>query len=104
LRDIEAEHAQAELGFWIAIECWGKGYATEAARAVLAFGFEQLGLNRIYAHYMVRNPASGRALAKIGMKQEGLLRQRVRKWGLFEDVVPLAILREEWTRSRLEVS
>lgn len=104
LRDIKAEHAQAELGFWIAIECWGKGYATEAARAVLAFGFEQLGLNRIYAHYMVRNPASGRVLAKLGMQRKGLLRQRVRKWGLFEDVVPLAILREEWTRSRLEVS
>jgi RimJ/RimL family protein N-acetyltransferase len=103
LRDIEAEHAQAELGFWIAIECWGKGYATEAACAVVTFGFEQLELNRIYAHHMVRNPASGRVLAKIGMQREGLLRQRVRKWGRFEDVVPLAILREEWMRYRLEL-
>jgi len=96
LRDIDAEHSLAELGFWVAVECWGQGYATEAARAVVAFGFEQLGLNRIYAHHMVRNPASARALAKIGMKSEGLLRQRVRKWGVFEDVVPLALLREEW--------
>ena len=47
---------------------------------------------------MVRNPASGRVLEKIGMKREGLLRQRVRKWGVFEDVVLLAILREEWAR------
>jgi ribosomal-protein-alanine N-acetyltransferase len=45
---------------------------------------------------MVRNPASGRVLAKIGMKQEGLLRQRVRKWGVFEDVVLMAVLRAEW--------
>ena len=96
LRDIDATHSQAELGYWIAVGCWGKGYATEAARAVVAFGFEQLGLNRIYAHHMVRNPASGRVLAWIGMRQEGLLRQRLRKWGVFEDVVAMAVLREEW--------
>jgi ribosomal-protein-alanine N-acetyltransferase len=98
LRDIDAEHSQAEMGFWVAVECWGQGYATEAGRAVLAFGFEQLGLNRIYAHHMVRNPASGRVLARIGMKQEGLLRQRVRKWGVFEDVVAMAALRTEWDK------
>jgi RimJ/RimL family protein N-acetyltransferase len=81
LRDIDPEHSQAELGFWIAVGHWGRGYATEAARAVLAFGFEMLELNRIYAHHIVRNPTSGRVLARIGMRQEGLLRQRVRKWG-----------------------
>jgi RimJ/RimL family protein N-acetyltransferase len=97
LREIDAEHSQAELGFWVAVEHWGQGYATEAARTVVNFGFEQLGLNRIYAHHMVRNPASGRVLTKIGMKQEGLLRQRVRKWGVFEDVVLLAALRCEWS-------
>jgi [ribosomal protein S5]-alanine N-acetyltransferase len=96
LREVDAEHLQAELGFWVAVECWGQGYATEAARAVVNFGFEHLGLNRIYAHHMVRNPASGCVLAKIGMKREGLLRQRVRKWGVFEDVVLLAVLRGEW--------
>jgi [ribosomal protein S5]-alanine N-acetyltransferase len=96
LREIDTEHAQAELGFWVAVEYWGQGYATEAARAVVNFGFEQLGLNRIYAHHMVRNPGSGRVLTKIGMTQEGLLRQRVKKWGVFEDVVLLAALRCEW--------
>ena len=96
LRGIETEHSEAELGFWVAVECWGQGYATDAARAILAFGFGPLGLNRIFAHHMVRNPASGRVLAKLGMKQEGLLRQRVRKWGVFEDVVLMAVLRQEW--------
>ncbi len=100
LRDIDAEHLQAELGFWVAVERWGQGYATEAARAIIGFGFEQLGLNRIYAHHMVRNPASGRVLAKVGMKREGLLRQRVRKWGVFEDVVLMALLRGEWGTSK----
>jgi ribosomal-protein-alanine N-acetyltransferase len=78
LRDIDPEHLQAELGFWIGHEWWGKGYAREAASAVIRFGFESLGLNRIYAHHMARNPASGRVLLAAGMQREGLLRQRVR--------------------------
>ncbi len=100
LRDIDTEHLQAELGFWIGVPWWSNGYATEAARAVICYGFGQLGLNRIYAHHMVRNPASGRVLEKIGMTREGLLRQRVRKWGVFEDVILLAILREDWFKGK----
>ena len=95
LRDIDSEHSQAELGFWIAVECWRKGYATEAARTVVGFGFEHLGLNRIYAHHMVRNPASGRVLAKVGMKREGLLRQHVRKNKVYEDVVAMGLVRQD---------
>ena len=95
LREIDIEHCHAEMGFWIGVGCWGNGYATEAAKAVIRYGFAELKLNRIYAHHMVRNPASGRVLEKIGMKREGLLRQRVRKWGVFEDVVLMAILRAD---------
>ena len=98
LRDIDAEHAQAELGFWIGTPFWGLGYATEAGAALLRFGYETLNLNRVYAHHMVRNPASGKVLLKLGMRQEGLLRQRVRKWGRFEDVMGYAILREDIAR------
>ncbi len=97
LRDIDPEHRQAELGFWIGVPWWGRGYALEATRAMVDYGFGQLGLNRIHAHHMVRNPASGRVLAKAGFQVEGLLRQRVRKWGRFEDVVLLALLRQDWT-------
>jgi ribosomal-protein-alanine N-acetyltransferase len=100
LRDIDAEHAQAELGFWIGKPFWGLGYATEAAAALLRFGCESLDLNRVYAHHMVRNPASGRVLLKLGMRQEGLLRQRVRKWGRFEDVMAYAALRGDMTATR----
>jgi [ribosomal protein S5]-alanine N-acetyltransferase len=98
LRDIDTEHSQAEMGFWIGLDWWGQGFATEAGRAVIRFAFEQLNLNRVHAHHMVRNPASGRVLARIGMKREGVLRQRVKKWGVFEDVVVMAILRNEWVR------
>jgi [ribosomal protein S5]-alanine N-acetyltransferase len=95
LREIDPDHLQAELGYWIGVPYWGQGYATEAARAVVNLGFEQLGLNRIYAHHMARNPASGRVLERIGMRCEGLLRQRVRKWGRFEDVVIYSRLRDD---------
>jgi RimJ/RimL family protein N-acetyltransferase len=96
IRDIEREHSQAEVSFWLAVAAWGHGYMSEALKPVLCFGFEELSLNRLYAYHMARNPASGKVLKKNGFVQEGLLRQRVRKWGVFEDVVLLAILREDW--------
>ena len=66
---------------------------------MVALGFEGLGLNRIHAHHMVRNPGSGRVLEKVGFQHEGLLRQRVVKWGVFEDVILLGLLKREalWT-------
>jgi RimJ/RimL family protein N-acetyltransferase len=97
LRDIDPEHMQAELGFWIGREWWGQGYASEAAASVILFGFDKVGLNRIFAHHMARNPAAGQVLRHVGMQCEGVLRQRVRKWGVYEDVVLYAILREDRT-------
>ncbi len=99
LRDIDPEHAQAETSFWIAPAWQGQGYAQEALAAMVGFGFG-LGLNRIYAHHMSRNPVSGRVLRKSGFVREGLLRQRVRKWGVFEDVVLMALLRRDWLCNR----
>lgn len=96
LSDIDQEHSRGELGYWIGKPYWGKGYATEAARAIADFGFRDLGLNRIIANHFTRNPASGRVLEKIGMKKEGLLRQHVYKSGVFEDLITYGLLREDW--------
>ncbi len=96
IRDIDREHEQAEIGFWLARPAWGKGYMSEALSAVLRYGFQELNLNRLYAHHMVRNPASGRVLENNGFTQEAVLRERVQKWGVFEDVCLWAILRREW--------
>jgi RimJ/RimL family protein N-acetyltransferase len=96
--EISQPHARAELGYWIGVPHWGKGYATEAARAMLVFGFETLNLNRITAHHFARNRASGRILEKIGMKPEGLLRHHIKKWDRFEDCVMYGILRDEFSR------
>ncbi len=96
LRGTSTQHAHTELGMWIGVPWWGRGYALEATRAVLDHAFRGLQLNRVCAHHMVRNPASGRVLLKAGFQREGLLRQAVCKWGNFEDVVVLGILRAEW--------
>lgn len=71
---------------------------SEVVQAVLRYGFEDLGLNRLYAYHMTRNPASGRVLEKNGFQQEGVLRQRVRKWGVFEDVALWAVLADDWAQ------
>jgi [ribosomal protein S5]-alanine N-acetyltransferase len=92
----EMPHNRAELGYWIGVPYWGKGYATEAAIAVVRYGFDKIKLNRIFAHYFKHNPASGKVLMKIGMKHEGCLRQHVLKWGEFVDLEVYSMLREEW--------
>ena len=92
LKCIEAEHGQAELSFWIDPAHWGKGYAREAAQRLVTHAFGTAGLRRLVAYHMVRNPASGRVLSSLGFEREGLLRQRVRKWGVLEDVYACGML------------
>lgn len=93
--EINDEDEKAELGYWIVESHWGRGVATEAATAVVKFGFEMLCLNKIFASHMVKNPASGRVLEKIGMRQEGVFRDHVKKWGQFEDAVVYGILADD---------
>jgi RimJ/RimL family protein N-acetyltransferase/catechol 2,3-dioxygenase-like lactoylglutathione lyase family enzyme len=83
---------RAELGYWIAVGCWGRGYATEAGRAILDFAFTVPKVHRVQARHFVRNPASGRVMQKLGMRFEGVLRDSVRKGDRFEDVAMYAIL------------
>ena len=90
-----ADH-HGEMGYWIGKPYWNSGYCTEAAAAVLQFAFDTLDLERVYAKYMGKNPASGRVMAKLGMLQEGVLRHHRCKWGAFEDLVVCGILRSEW--------
>ncbi len=93
---INPRDASAELGYWIGVPYWGRGYATEAAREVVRYGFEQLWLHRIYAAHFGNNPASGRVLRKIGMSYEGTRREHHRKWGEYEDRVEYGLLVGEW--------
>jgi ribosomal-protein-alanine N-acetyltransferase len=92
---LELEHERAELGYWLGRPYWGRGYATEAARAVVRWGFEAFDLHRIHASHFPRNPASGRVLVKVGMSREGRLREHVVKWGEHLDLVRYGMLRTD---------
>ena len=87
------KHNHAELGYWLGVPYWRKGYATEAARAVVEYGFRELKLHRIFASHFPNNPASGRVLQKIGMTHEGTLKEHVMKWDKFYDIEMYGMVR-----------
>jgi len=97
---VKPQNDCAEIGYWIGVDYWDCGYASEAAAAVVRFGFESLNLNRIYAMYFSRNRASGRVLEKIGMHHEGTLRQHLKKWDEYVDLEAYGILRSEFMTKR----
>ncbi len=94
--DVNARHKRGHLGYWLGVDYWAKGYATEAASAVLDYGFQTLELHRIEAGHYPCNPASGRMLEKIGMQFEGVMRGDLLKGDQFEDTVMYARLRTDF--------
>lgn len=89
---------RAELGYWLAAPAWGCGFATEAARAVVDFGFRELQLARVHAQVLAGNRSSMRVLDKLGMVNEGIQRQHLSKSRRLQDVVLYGLLRDEWLR------
>lgn len=75
---------------------WGQGYTTEAARAVVDFGFRQLGLHRVWADCDPANPGSWRVLEKLGLRREGHLRENVWMDGAWTDSYIYGVLDREW--------
>ena len=97
---VNQQHQHAELGYWLGVPYWGKGYATESARVLVRYGFEELHLHRIFALHFKHNPGSGRVLAKLGMRHEGCQREHVCKWDQFVDSELYGLLRQEWELDR----
>ena len=87
---------EANIGYELAPDQWGKGYATEAACAILRFGFESLQMHRIWAETLAENRASAHVLEKLGMRQEA--HEREEEWikGRWHDRLLYAILDHEW--------
>jgi len=98
--EIHRQNHNAMLGYWIGTPYWGQGYCTEAARAIVDYGFHTLDLHRIYSEHLHCNPASGRVMQKLGMKYEGCLREQIFKWSHYEDLVEYGILKREWQEAR----
>lgn len=86
-----------EVGYIIGKAYWGQGIVTEALGRVLAFLFDEVGMNRVFLRHDVRNPASGRVMEKNGLTHEGIFRESFRrKDGSLGDMANYAILRSEW--------
>jgi ribosomal-protein-alanine N-acetyltransferase len=75
IRKATAQAQEAELGYELHPDYWGHGYATEAARSLLAFGFQTLRLQRVWAECLTENTGSVRVLERLGMRQQRFLRQ-----------------------------
>jgi RimJ/RimL family protein N-acetyltransferase len=88
--------AGAELGYWLGRPHWGAGYATEAARAVLGYGFGALGLPEVTAGWFADNPASGRVLAKLGFVETGRGMLDCLATGERRPAVRVGLLAEGW--------
>ena len=87
---------EANIGYELNSQYWGNGYATEAAKTILKFGFEELKMHRIWSWCIAENIASARVLEKIGMRREGNLREKEFIKGRWYDQFIYAILRREW--------
>lgn len=96
VRQSSAEAIDAEIGYELAPRHWGQGYATEAARAMLAFAFETLRVHRVAAWCVAENTGSVRVLEKLGMVQEGHMRETAFYKGRWWDSLVYAILEEDW--------
>ncbi|WP_433750635.1 GNAT family N-acetyltransferase [Falsibacillus pallidus] len=89
-------HGRIELAYSLSPEYWGKGIMTEAVKEVIDFGFKKMKLNRIGAKTMPENAGSVKLMEKVGMKQEGHLRDYWVVNGELEDVLLYSILRSDW--------
>lgn len=94
------EHARAEIGWTMHPDYTGRGYASEAARAVLELGFSTLGLHRVFAELDPRNDASIALALRLGMREEAHFVQDMWFKGAWADTGIYAVLAEEWQSHR----
>ncbi|WP_456271370.1 GNAT family N-acetyltransferase [Bacillus sp. AK031] len=96
----DPKHKTAEIGYVLSRENWGRGYTAEAARAVIAFGFERMGLVRIQARCFLENAGSQRVMEKSGMSFEGVIRKGLFMKGSHQDLKLYSILKEEYEQQK----
>jgi RimJ/RimL family protein N-acetyltransferase len=95
LKTVNWTDRNAEIGYWLARDFWGKGYASEALRLILDFVFDHLRLVRAYAVVQEQNLPSIRILEKAGFVREGVWRRASRLGGRWHDVFAYGILKED---------
>jgi RimJ/RimL family protein N-acetyltransferase len=93
---VSREHRQGEIGYVFHPDHGGRGYATEAAEAMLRIGFEEAGLHRVVGRLDGRNTASARVLERLGMRREAHFIENEVVKGEWTDEVVYAMLAREW--------
>jgi len=95
---IKSNHKRGVLGYWIAKDYWGRGFATESLERVLEFAFNDLNLNKLEAVHVSENLASGKVMGKVGMVKEGELKQHFFKNNKFWDVASFGICKDDYLK------
>ena len=88
--------SKAELGYWVGVPFWGRGYATQANRLILAFAFEEVELERLYARPLARNKASCRVLEKLGFRHVDTVDNVFPKWNATDQLGIYELEASEW--------
>lgn len=102
---VQVDRHPPEIGYWLGVKHWGKGYATEALEVALDYGFHELRLNRVEADIDPRNGASAAVLERLGFRKEGYMPERWFVHGQMADTVNYGLLRSYWdARSRAALS
>ena len=98
----DPEGRQADIGYELDPRFWGRGLATEAARELLRFGFDVLGMHRLFGECVADNAASARVMEKIGMRREAHLWEEAWFKDRWWDSLIYAVLEDEWRTARLD--
>ncbi len=99
IRRKDHNESEADIGYELNPAHWGRGYATEAARALVSFGFREFGLHRVSSWCVADNKGSERVMQKCGMTLEGRLRDNEFYKDRWWDTLLYAVLRDEWEAS-----
>lgn len=87
----------AYVGYYVLPDYWGNGYASEAARLLIVYAFDELNAHRVEASVQADNPASERVLEKLGFRNEGTRRDAYYKRGEYKDISLWSLLDSEFT-------
>ncbi|MEN6520333.1 MAG: GNAT family N-acetyltransferase [Armatimonadota bacterium] len=97
LDEISWEYEKAELGYWLGKPYWRRGIMTEAAKAVVSFGFDTLKLERIYACCFEQNQTSAKVIQKAGLRYEGCSRHDIKRNGVFINILCFGMIRADYS-------
>lgn len=95
---VDVYRFNAEIGYWLSEQHWGKGIVTESVQLMVKLGFENYSWTRMYAGIFSSNLASMKVLEKCGFNQEAAFKKSVKKQGVYLDEYIFSLLKEDWQK------